>query len=194
MTTTAKKTTTAVEAAIDGNVLVLKFAHGVILTVDSETLAPEIRNAAVLHGLKQKLVDAAAIGRDLVTGRTATIEDKYNAVREVYDRITRTDGTATWNKVRGGESTATPKGGLLVAAMMRITGRDHAAVTAYLDAMSKEQVAALRKNPRVVETIAAIQSERAKTDGVDSDALLDGLMSGEGAPNGGAPEYEDAHL
>lgn len=194
MTTTAKKTTTAVEAAIAGNILTLTFAHGAVLTVNADDLAPEIRNAAILHGLKQKLVDAAAIGRDLVTGRTATIEDKYNAVREVFDRITRTDGTATWNKVRGGEGTATPKGGLLVAAMMRITGRDHAAVTAYIEGMSKEQVAALRKNSRVVETIAAIQSERTKTGGVDSDALLDGLMSGEDAPNGNAPEYEDAPL
>lgn len=189
MAATPKKTATAVAAEVGGPLLELTFSNGEKLAIDARQLSPEIQHMAMMHGLKQKLIDAAAIARNPDTGATAKIADKYAAVREVYDRITATDGSATWNKVRGGEGTGNAKGGLLVAAMVRITGKTRDAVLEYVDGLSKEQVAALRKNPRVAEMIATIQSERAKTEGVDSDALLDGLMAdGEG----GEDEPEDA--
>ena len=194
MAATPKKTATAVAAESVGAILTLTFAHGMVLTVHADDLSPAIRDAAVMHGLKQKLIDAAAIARNPDTGATATIADKYAAVREVYDRITATDGTATWNKVRGGEGTGNAKGGLLVAAIVRITGKTRDAVLEYVDALSKEQVAALRKNPRVAEMIATIQSERAKTEGVDSDALLNGLIMGDDGDAGDAGEDEEASL
>lgn len=177
MASAPKKTATAVAAAINGSLLTLTFSNGEALTVNASTLSDGIREAAIMHGLKQKLVDAAAIGRDPDTGRTATIDDKFAAVREVFDRIT---GPApTWNKVRvDGESTAAGKGGLLVRAMMRLTSKSREFILDTLDKKTKEEVAALRKNPRIVEIIAQLQSEQANTNGIDSDALLDGLMDG----------------
>ena len=74
------------------------FANGQQVTVDATRLNDDIRNMAVLHGIKQKLIDAAALPRDPITGRSATISDKISAVREVFERITSTDGT--WNKIR----------------------------------------------------------------------------------------------
>ena len=90
-----------IEATIENDgTLVLTFRHGEVLRVNPEALAPEIQRTAMLHGLKQKLVDAAAISRDTATGRAATIATKYNAVRVIFDRITGEN--PSWNKPRAG--------------------------------------------------------------------------------------------
>jgi len=179
-TATPKKTVTAVAATLNahGDVLHLTFANGETLSIDSKSLSPAIAQAALMHGLKQKLIDAAAIGRDPESGRSATIDDKYRAVKEVFDRITRTD-SPEWNKTRAtGEGTGNGKGGILVTAMMRLTSKSRAEILSFLEDKTKEEVAALRKNPRIVEIMAQIQVEQANTSGIDSDSLLDGLMDG----------------
>lgn len=175
-TATPKKSATAVAAALNahGNVLTLTFANGETLTVDSTTLDPTIAQAALMHGLKQKLIDAAAISRDPETGRTATIDDKYAAVRTVFDRITRAENPS-WNIIRG-TSEGGNKGGLLVRAMMRLTSKSRDEITSFLEDKSKEEMAALRKNPRIEEIMSQLRAESANTSGIDSDSLLDGLM------------------
>ena len=181
MATAPKKLATAVTATItDTGALSVVFSNGKSMLVHPNMLLPEITAHAVLHGLKQKLVDAAAIGRDPDTGRTATIDDKYNAVKEVFDRITGANGaTPTWNKVRtDGNGSKPGTGGLLVRAMMMITNKPRDFILATLEAKTKEEIAALRKNPRIVEAIAKLQIEQANTSGIDSDALLDSLLDG----------------
>lgn len=148
--------TAAVSASINDAtmVLTLTFKDGRTLDIDALSLNEDIRNAALLHGLKQKLVDAAAIGRDTETGRSATLSDKYEAVREVYDRITGPVGT--WNKIRAAGD-GVQSGGLLVRAIMQLSGKAREEVVAQLDAMSKEQRTALRANKRVAEVIATFK-------------------------------------
>ena len=116
MTTTAT-TKKDIEASItDDGSLLLECRHGETLRLHPESLAPEIQRAAMLHGLKQKLVDAAAISRDTVTGRAATLATKYEAVKEIFDRITGAGGEApSWNKPRAGG--AGGQGGLLARAI-----------------------------------------------------------------------------
>lgn len=159
----------AVETTIDGDVLTLTFANGEILALDAGKLSIEIRTAAVLHGLKQKLVDAAAISRDPLTGRAATVETKYHAVKEVFDRITAPDGT--WNKTREGGGAA---GGLLLQALVRMySGRQTVEqLRAFLAGKSEAEKAALRKNSRIAAIIEEIKAERGGADGVDVDELL----------------------
>lgn len=153
--------------------LTLTFQDGRTLQLDATTLSQDIINSATLHGLKQKLIDAAAIGRDAATGRSATLDDKYDAVREVFDRITLAEG-ATWNKVRVGGESATV-GGLFVRAIMSMSpGKTRADVVAYLDALTKEQRAALKTNQRVVTAMNDLR----ETSEVDTDSLLDGIIGG----------------
>ena len=162
-----------ITAAIDGTTLTLTFAHGRELTLDFWRLSDEVRQYAALHGLKQKLVDAAAIGRNPETGRSATIQDKYEAVRAVYDRLL----AGRWNAERG--EGGAPSGGLLFAALVRMydgkrTGED---IRAFLSGKDDKQKAALRRNPRVAEIIEEIKAERAADgDGEEPGAeLLDEL-------------------
>ena len=152
--------------------LVLSFAHGKELTIKARDLTNEVMEYAIFHGLKQKLVDAAAIGRNPETGRSASIEDKYQAVWTVYDRITR---LGEWNAVRGEGGTGT--GGLLFAALCRMyAGRKtEEELRDWLGTKDKKAQAALRKNPKIADLIETIKAERG---GADDDAgadLLDEL-------------------
>ena len=164
-----------IEVAIEDNgTLVLAFRHGEVLRLRPESLHPEIQRMAMLHGLKQKLVDAAAISRDTATGRAATIITKFDAVKEIFDRITGAGGEApSWNKPRAGG--AGGQGGLLARAIARYKNVEVAAAKAYLDRLTDAQKQALRVDPRIATIINELRMESAKPAGIDTDALLGGL-------------------
>ena len=171
-TATTKKD---IEATVtDDGSLLLEFRHGETLRLHPESLNPEIQRAALLHGLKQKLVDAAAISRDTTTGRAATIVTKFDAVKEIFDRITGAGGEApSWNKPRAGG--AGGQGGLLARAIARYKGVEVSAAKAYLDRLTDAQKQALRVDPRIATIINELRMESAKPAGIDTDALLGGL-------------------
>lgn len=147
------------------------FASGRTITIDASALSPSICHAAMMHGLKQKLGDGAAIGRDPVTGRTATAAEKEQAVREIYNRISDPDGS--WNVVKDGTSTG---GGsnLLIRALMQLTGKMRSSIEIYLEGKSKEERAALKKNPRVAAIIVELQAASVDAS-IDTDGMLDEL-------------------
>ena len=169
-----------IEASIaEGGNLTLTFRHGERLTVFVDQLAPEIQRAAMVHGLKQKLVDAAAISRDTATGRAATIATKFDAVKEIFDRITGEN--PSWNKPRAGG--AGGQGGLLARAIARYKSVSIEQAKAYLDRLTDAQKQALRVDPRIAAVINELRAESAKPAGINTDALLDGL-DGDFSPDG----------
>ena len=178
-TTTTKKD---IEATVtDGGTLILEFRHGERIALRPDELTPEIQRAAMLHGLKQKLVDAAAIARDTTTGRAATIQTKYDAVKEIFDRIT--GESPSWNKPRAGGVGG--QGGLLARAIARYKNVALEQAKAYLDRLTDAQKQALRVDHRIAAIINELRLESAKPAGIDTDALLSGL-------GGDADEDEDA--
>ena len=163
----------ALSATINGNTLALTFANGETLTMRGDALNSDVQQYAMMHGLKQKLVDAAAISRNPETGRAASVEDKYQAVKTVYDRLL----AGQWNAVReGGGAT----GGLLLQALVRMyAGRKTAdELKAFLADKSDAEKTALRKNPRVATIIEEIRAEQGKTANIDTDELLGELEEG----------------
>lgn len=167
----ATKVQPAVSCETDVNELTLKvtFADGSQVAIDATTLNEDVRNMAILHGLKQKLVDAAAIPRNIDTGASATMKEKMAAVREVFDRITAADGT--WNKVRTAGDGAVQTGGLLVRALMKLGNKSREEIVAQLDGLNKEQRAALRANKRVVEAMASLRETSE-----ESEDLLESIL------------------
>ena len=153
--------------------LTLTFSHGATLTMQVGDLAPTIIAQAIMHGLKQKLVDAAAISRDPETGKTATIETKYAAVKEVYDRLL----AGEWNKRREGGAGGT--GGLLYRALVRMYAgaRTPEQIKAFLAGKDAAAQAILRKSPKIAVIIEEIKAEDAEgwDDAPDADELLAGL-------------------
>lgn len=181
--TTTTKNIPAIDATIsaDHSALTLAFAHGQALTIRAADLSPTIVAQALMHGLKQKLVDAAAISRNTDTGRAASVQDKFDAVKEVYDRLLSGD----WNKRREGGAGAS--GGLLYRALCRMYDGKKTAdeIKAFLEAKTDAEKAALRKNSRVAAIIEEIRAESAKDGGANADDLLgelDGEAGAEEAP------------
>jgi len=172
MATNETKRIPAITAEVldDAAKLVLTFGDGRTLILGALECSEAVREQAMMHGFKQKLVDAAAISRNPDTGRSATLDDKYNAVRTVYDRLL----AGQWNATRGD---GTGSGGLLYRALCELYPNKSAeAVRTYHDGLTKEQQAAMRLNPKVAPIIARLRDERApKAKGIDSDALLAGL-------------------
>lgn len=165
----------AIESTVSQNTLTLTFDNGKILTVRDTDLSESVREMALMHGLKQKLVDAAAISRNPDTGWSATTEDKYNAVREVYDRLL----SGQWNKQREG-GVGAGSGGLLFRALIRLyPTKTPEQLRAFLEGKSDTEKAALRKLPAVAAIIEQLKAESAKTDGIDGAALLAGLDDAE---------------
>ena len=146
----------------------LAFSHGEKLILRATDLSPTIVAQAIVHGLKQKLVDAAAISRNTETGRAASVQDKYDAVKEVYDRLL----SGEWNKRREGGSGG--PGGLLFRALCRMYDGKKTAddSRAFLDAKTDAEKAALRKNSKVAAIIEEIRAESAKDGDVNTDDLL----------------------
>lgn len=163
---------TAIKVTVDHTNmgLAIQFAHGKTLSILVGNLSHDIRDQALLHGLKQKLVDAAAISRNSETGLSATIEDKFQAVLTVRDRLVGGD----WNAVREGGGNA---GGLLLKALIRLyDGRKTVEqIKEFLAEKTDAEKAALRKNQKVAALILEIQAESAAESGIDTDALLDEL-------------------
>lgn len=169
---TPKKTPAIVAAINEAQTgMTLTFSNGKTIIVNTLNMSQYILDYATMHGLKQKLVDAAAISCNPETGRPATIEDKYEAVAGVYDRLM----AGQWNKPR--EGAAAVAGGLLFKALCRMyADKSPEYIKAFLDKKSDAEKAALRKNPRVAGIIEEIKAETEKDiDPTATDAMLNEL-------------------
>jgi hypothetical protein len=162
-TKTIDATVTTAGDMLNGG-LRLTFSNGLELSLQLADLTSGIMEQATLHGLKQKLVDAAAISRNPETGRSATVDDKYNAVKEVFDRLL----AGQWNKTRG-EGTTTAGGLLFRALCVMYTDKPPEAIKAFLDKKTPAEKAALRTNPKIATIIDTL---RQPNDDVATDAML----------------------
>lgn len=160
------KKTPTIETAIVGTKLLLTFSHGKLIEIDAATLSDDIRHQAMMHGLKQKLVDAAAISRNPETGREAKIEDKFDAVLEVRERLASDGG---WNKQRtAGEGSG---GGLLLRALCELYPRKtREELREFVNSKSATERAALRATDKVAALILTYRANN-----TDGDSLLDEL-------------------
>lgn len=160
-----------VQMTIPRAALNLIFADGRDIRIALEDLAPEILTQAIMHGLKQKLVDAAAISRDPDTGREASLDVKFAAVAEVFDRLTDPEAPE-WNKRREGGGNS---GGLLFRALVqKYDGRKTPEqIKSFLDGKSDKEKAALRKNPDIAKIIDDLRTKDGDTSGDDLLAELD---------------------
>lgn len=185
--TTTKKSAISTDVFMPKLTLTLTFGNGKEIIVNANDLRQDIRDMAMMAGLKAKLIDAAAMSRNPENGASASVDDKYNAVKRVADRIMSDDGQ--WNEGRSaaGDSTAGANNSLL-RAIMRMTGKDETYCRDFLSAKTKEQRAALRKNPRVLQIMAELQAATV-VGGINTDALLAEL----GVDDGGESTSDDSN-
>lgn len=150
------------------------------LTIRRTDIPQGVADYGVMHGLKQRLVDAAALGQFHTTGpkkgQKATIEDKWQEVLDLWAYMS-TEGK--WHRVNiGGDGADT---GLLVAAVMRATGAPLADVEALVQSWDRATQAAMRDtDPTISPIVAEIRRERASANAPAVSAAataLAGLMA-----------------
>lgn len=155
-----------VSAKITGTVLEVAFREGAPLVIDASLFSPELLMRAALHGLKQKCVDGAALPRDTSNGRSASIEQKFEAVREIVTRLTT---TGEWNAA----TKEREPGGQLLKALMRVyPDKGAVRIAAWLEKKSDAEKTAMRREPAIAAALEAIRAEEGRTSGIDTRALL----------------------
>lgn len=160
-----------VETTLASMTVQIAFSDGRTIGFSVDEMTSDIRHAAMLHGFKQKLVDAAAISRNPDTGRSATIDDKYASVREVYDRLL----AGSWNKGRA-DGQATGSGGLLFRALcIHKPTSTPEAIRIFLEKKTPKEKAALRGVTAIASIIETLKAESVKSRDVDEAALFAGL-------------------
>lgn len=162
------KTTALYNYISNDNGATFDMADGTTINVEWNDLSDDIKRQLMAHGLKQKVADAAAIPRDVDTGRSATNEDKIHAMRAVADRLVAGEWSA-----RAGDGTGTTGGILLRALIELYPAKTREQLVAYVGKLDKKQQAALRANAKVAPIIERLRT--AKATGVDTDALLNEL-------------------
>jgi hypothetical protein len=174
----AQKAVTRIASEVVGTRLSFTFpiegAEPRVVAFDVTQLPQNIREYAIIHGIKQKLVDSMAIGAGMVDGKfyRPTIADKFKALMATAERL----GNGVWNEVREG-----PVGGLLYQAMARLypgKWESAAAFGEWLDGQADKRKVkrsvveeGLRRSPKVAPIIEEIRAEMGK-DTVDADDVL----------------------
>lgn len=147
-------------------------------TLNPTALGEDIRTRAMLHGLVQKVSDAAAISKDDLTGDAdKDAATKLAAMSSVAERL----AAGEWSK-RNGDGSGPVAGiiyrafeewALAMAAKGKKTAPTPEKLRAVYDAKSRAEQLALRNVPEIAKIIERMKAERGtKGEAVDTAELL----------------------
>lgn len=174
------KANAIVGTTIEGGVLTLTVAGFPPIVVNSEWLHPNIQLGAMMRGLKQRLENAAAIERDRETGRPATPQEKYEAIRKLADWVATGD---QWEAPRapgkgGGRKFNVGEAVVGMARVLKITvdeANEKIAALATKRGIDREAAAKVwAATPEVAVAIAQARAESAPSGAEDLLAELAG--------------------
>lgn len=139
-------------------------------------LSDDIRDEAIVHGLRQKISDGAAIPRDqLPNNPVEAARLKFSAMAEIADRLRNGE----WSARRGDGSA--PVAGIIYRAfeewaLARAAEKGATLspeqVRASYDARDRAAQLALRNVPAIADIIARMKAEKGGASSVDADAIL----------------------
>lgn len=158
--------TTTIEASGDQPIIVFTVRDVGELRLDLAMISEEVRARAMLHGLCQRIADAAALSRSTETGKPASAQDKHDAMKRLVDHYN--SGTAEWNIARAAGGGGGSDGYLLQALFQLYPDRGEAQVREFYSKLDKKQRAALIASPKIAPIIDAL---RAKGAGVSEDEV-----------------------
>lgn len=172
------KSNSVVSTKVDGEKLIFLVKGTGEAILDLTLLSESNRWRAVLHGLTQKVCDAAALSRDTTTGKSASPADKLAAMVKVVEHLN--SGTEEWNLKREGGGGPSVETTLLVKALVELyPAKPEADIAKWLKARKPEERAALMGQANIKGIVDRLRAEAGKA--VDTEELLSGLMDdGEG--------------
>lgn len=168
-----------ISASVENNVLSFIVDGAGSITIDLAELPSEIRDRAMIHGLTQKVSDAAAIAKaELPESEVEAAKVKFSAMQAVAQRLIDGD----WSK-RSGDGVG-PVAGVIFRAFAEFVANaakakkrpapSEAEIRAVYDAKDRAGQLALRNVPEIAAIIDRIKSERGATaaKAVDTESLL----------------------
>ena len=135
------------------------------IEVDIRRLHPDIVRRLTLHGLAQKVGDAAAKERDPITGKSATWAVKHAAMRRIADALIA--GEWTVKAERTPPDAITPD---RVEAVARARGADRVTIERWLTGLTPERRTAVFGHASVQVELARMRAERMAAANPDTDA------------------------
>lgn len=165
-----QKSNSVITHEVDANGVIRFNVLGVgALFLNMDNVSQDVANRAAIHGMIQRISDAAAIPRNTETGQSATPEEKYEAMRKLVEHYE--SGTTEWSrKPAAGEGS---KGGLLFKALCIMSpSKSPDEIRDWMASKTKAQLAVIRTSAKVA---AVIDSIRPKDESIDVDAMMDEL-------------------
>lgn len=148
------------------------------LELELAKLSAEVRESAMVHGLLQRIGDAAALSRDTKSGKSASPEEKFKAMQALVEHYN--SGATSWT-LSGGARRPSDEVRLLIEALCEAyPGKPESELRAWVGKRSKGDIAALSQEARLKAIIDRKREERAK--GVDVGGLLSELSEEEKGP------------
>ena len=139
------------------------------MTLDLARLSPHNREYAVLHGMKARIVDSAALPFNKLENRYPTALEKADAMRRLVDHYN--SGSDSWTLHTAARDDG---GGLLFRALMaERPERDAEKLRAKLKEMSAAQKRAMLDSDRLLDIVRKLRAEMVKE--IDQDKLFEGL-------------------
>lgn len=135
------------------------------IEVDIRRLSADIVRRLTLHGLAQKIGDAAAKERDPVTGKSATWAVKHASMRRIADALLA--GEWSVKAERTPPDAITPD---RVEAVARARGTDVATIDRWLNGLTPERRTAVFGHASVQVELARMRAERIAAANPDPDA------------------------
>jgi len=171
---TKKRANAVVTMEQADNVLVFNVLGAGSLKLDMTKIHADILQRAAIHGLKQRISDAAALSCDPDTGKPATAQEKFESMQELVEYYN--SGATDWSRKSSGGGVA--RVGKVLTAMSRAYGwGDEEKAKAYVEATATKRgityekaLAIWRGADKIVAELAKMAAESPSK--VDADTLL----------------------
>ncbi len=172
---TKAKANSVITHAMEGDVITFKVKNAGEVGLDMTKLHEEIVKRAAVHGMIQRISDAAAISRDSETGASATPKEKLAAMSALIEHYM--SGTEEWRRTGTGEG-----GGksLTIEAIAQVKGVTYEVAEQYVADFAgkkgeevKKVLAKLRNSAAVRAAMDEIRSKRQGAPKADADEMLD---------------------
>lgn len=141
------------------------------LILDMEKVSEACKTYAGYHGFGQRIGDAAALERSTRGGKSATAQEKWNAMSALVEHYN--SGAEAWSPKRA-DSIGSDE--VLLARALSVVKPDKSpeAIRSYVAGLSKAQrVALMTQNSEVKAAVEMIQGEEVKD--INTEELLAGL-------------------
>lgn len=181
---TGKRANWTIAHKVEGETIMFSVKGAGNLVLDTRGVSVQNKSRAMLHGLVQRISDAAAMARDSKTGASATPQEKFEAMKRLVEHYQ--SGSEEWSPARSVEGVGRPKSENPQARLLRAAlklfnpQKDQETIEKFVKERNAAQITALLVSEQLKEAVELAREELAQEDkkaaeGVNAEELLSGL-------------------